>query len=1209
MCKKMYNWGTHLFCDQWFFFKESPHKMVDEFPPVTGFQPVGLPHDWLIEQGNNLYEDSTGWYRKCMDYQTMEDRIALLRFDGVYMDSTIYVNRQKAGEWKYGYSCFEVDMTPWLKDGENEILVKVNHQSPNGRWYSGAGIYRDVWLKVLHRDRMVSDGLYASARKKENERWELELSTEVQALSGGTIRFYLNDRNAGQGAEGTFLGECHLKAEEDVQTVKAVAGIIKPKQWDIHTPVCYGLRAELFRDGEKLQTECVTIGFRTVEFDPDLGFLLNGRKVKLNGVCEHHDLGCLGAAYHSQAMRRKLAILKKMGVNAVRISHNMPSKDVMELADEMGVLIVSEAFDMWERPKNPYDYARFFPQWYQKDVASWVRRDRSHPSLIMWSIGNEIYDTHADERGQEVTRLLMEEVKKHDPGGNARVTIASNYMPWENARKCADFVKLAGYNYGEKYYGEHHRAHPDWIIYGSETASTVQSRGIYHFPYSQSLLADEDEQCSSLGNSTTSWGARSSESCIIAERDHPFSCGQFLWTGFDYIGEPTPYHTRNSYFGQVDTAGFPKDSYYLYQAEWTDYKKAPMVHVFPYWDFNDGQMIDVRICSNAPAAELFLNGVSLGKCLLDHEKGNRLTGDYRIPYEEGVLQALAYDEFGNVIAEDERRSFGEPDKICLLGEKDCLKANGEDLLFITVSMKDHKGNPVENANNRVFITVSGNGALVGLDNGDSTDLEEYKGSSRRLFGGKLLVVVAAGAEAGELRITAASPGMKDEVLVVPVVEAKVREGISSLAYRVREEILKQERLEDLLTDIPVRNIKLTSLPGTTLTKDRQTAVVSAGICPVQASDQTLIWSVVDDKGIPSKLAFLETKGNQAFLTANSDGHFRLRCMSKSGTEKIRILSTLEFTVEGIGETFLDPYEFVSGGLYDYSVGEVGNGNEKGVSTARDGETQVGFHNLNFGSSGSDEITIPIFALTGEPYRIRIYEGMPGEEQAVLIADEIYQKPSIWNVYQEETFHFTKKLRGVTSLCFVLEKKVHIKGFIFARKSRGFDQLFAGECDEVYGDHFIKEQEEIREIGNNVTIQFRDMVFGGKGTDGIQIWGYTGNKTNSILVRFLAEERVADEGVLGAADGEICGVADGETRGAANGEVHGKENKGANRGVRGESVLEQMLEFKHEEVPDVQFFTLIPVTGIRTVEFVFLPGSHFDFGWFQFMNSREGNRNM
>jgi beta-galactosidase len=1163
--KKMYDWGTHLFDDQWFFFKESLHKMLDEFPPVTGFQPIGLPHDWLIEQGNDLYENSTGWYRKCIYFQPGKDRIALLRFDGVYMDSTIYVNRKKAGEWKYGYSCFEVDMTPWLNDGENEILVKVNHQSPNGRWYSGAGIYRDVWLKVLHRDRMISDGLYVSARKQENECWELEISAEVQALRGGTIRFYLNDREVEEWAEGTFLAECTLKEEQGVQTVTAAVSISQPKQWDIENPFCYELRAELFRNREKLQKERLTIGFRTVEFNPDQGFLLNGRKVKLNGVCEHHDLGCLGAAYHSKAMRRKLTILKEMGVNAVRISHNMPAQDVMELADEMGILIVSEAFDMWERPKNPYDYARFFPEWYQKDVASWVRRDRNHPSLIMWSIGNEIYDTHADERGQEVTRLLMEEVKRHDPRSNARVTIASNYMPWENARKCADLVKLAGYNYGEKYYEGHHKAHPDWIIYGSETASTVQSRGIYHFPYSQSLLADEDEQCSSLGNSTTSWGAKSSEACIIAERDHKFSCGQFLWTGFDYIGEPTPYHTRNSYFGQVDTAGFPKDSYYLYQAEWADYLKMPMVHIFPYWDFNDGQMIDVRISSNAPVVELFLNGKSQGKRAIDHEKGERLTGDYQIPYEEGVLQALAYDESGNVIAEDQKSSFGEPEKICLQGEKDCLKANGEDLLFVTVSVRDAKGNSVENANNRVFITVSGSGALVGLDNGDSTDIDEYKGSSRRLFSGKLLLVVATGTEPGELKITVASPGMKEAVLTVPVLEAKMREGVSSLAYRVSQRVLEQERLEDCFTDIPVRNIKLTSPSGTKLTKDQQTVAVTAKICPENALDQTLIWSVVNDKGIHSKLASLTTRGNQAFLTAKSDGHLRLRCMSKSGTEKVRILSTLEFSVEGIGETFLDPYEFISAGLYDYSAGEVGNGNEKGVSTARDGETQVGFHNLNFGSSGSDEITIPVFALTGEPYRIRIYEGMPGEEQAELIADEIYQKPSIWNVYQDETFHLTKKLRGVTSLCMVLEKKVHIKGFSFVRKSRGYDRLAAAECDEVYGDHFKKEQEEIREIGNNVTIQFRDMEFGDKGADGIRIWGYTRNNTNSILVRFL--------------------------------------------GADGEDEQEQMLEFKHSNAIHDQVFSLNPVTGTKTVEFVFLPGSHFDFRWFQFINSGERNRNM
>ena len=298
---------------------------------------------------------------------------------------------------------------------------------------------------------------------------------------------------------------------------------------------------------------------------------------------------------------------------------------------------------------------------------------------------------------------LIAEVRRYDSLKNAAVTLGSNYMPWENTQKCADVIKLIGYNYGENYYEEHHKKHPDWMIYGSETGSIVQSRGIYHFPYQQSVLADEDEQCSSLGNSTTSWGAKSTEACILAERDHPYSCGQFIWTGFDYIGEPTPYHTRNSYFGQIDTAGFPKDSYYIYQAAWTDYKKAPMVHIFPYWDFNEGQFIDLRVCSNAPVVEVFFNGKSQGTFTIDHENGMELTGHWQLPYKEGEIRAVACDESGKIVAEEVRYSFGEAKRILLKPQKQSLRANGEDLLFLEISMEDENGYPVENANNRVLI--------------------------------------------------------------------------------------------------------------------------------------------------------------------------------------------------------------------------------------------------------------------------------------------------------------------------------------------------------------------------------------------------------------------------------------------------------------------------------------------------------------------------
>lgn len=323
------------------------------------------------------------------------------------------------------------------------------------------------------------------------------------------------------------------------------------REWDVTAPNRYKLVTSLMSE-----TEETAIGFRDAFMDPERGFFLNGRNMKLNGVCLHHDLGALGSAFNKSAMRRRLIQLKEMGVNAIRMTHNMYDPQVLELADEMGFLLISEAFDMWEGAKTEFDYARFFPDWHGRDVASWVRRDRNHPSVILWSIGNEIYDTHSSDRGQEVTRDLKSLVELHDPLMNGRATIGSNYMPWEKAQKCADILKVAGYNYAENYYEKHHKEHPDWIIYGSETYSIVQSRGVYHFPLSVPTLSDSDEQCSSLGNSTTSWGADSIENCICRDRDMEFSMGQFIWTGYDYIGEPTPYQTKNSYFGLIDTAGF-----------------------------------------------------------------------------------------------------------------------------------------------------------------------------------------------------------------------------------------------------------------------------------------------------------------------------------------------------------------------------------------------------------------------------------------------------------------------------------------------------------------------------------------------------------------------------------------------------------------------------------------------------------------------------
>lgn len=1200
-----------LFNDGWEFSRQPLHTTFSEMKEREQmFSPVGLPHDWLIYDTNHLYEDGTGWYRKRFVLEKKEQELVFLRFDGIYMDSRVYVNGHLAGEWKYGYSAFELDITPFLEDGENEIRVSVDFQAPNSRWYSGAGIYRNVWLKQVPREHLVSDGIYFHAEPvkaaPEND-WNIDLEVETTgcdltvtadllAEDGTLLPVRQGTGNAGEkeGQQGTWS----IQPKEGqtgvwVHSIRLLAE--RPKLWDVESPNLYTLRVRLFKDGVLLQTEEQRVGFRAIAYLPDGGFFLNGRHIKLNGVCEHHDLGCLGSAFHEQAMRRKFEIIKNMGANAVRFAHNMPAAEAMDLADEMGLLVISEAFDMWESAKTPYDYARFFQQWYQRDVASWIRRDRNHPSVIMWCVGNEIHDTHAGEKGRLWMERLMAEVEKHDAKHNAPPTLASNYMPWENTQKCADVIKLIGYNYGEKYYDSHHAQHPDWIIYGSETSSVVQSRGIYHFPYKQSVLADDDEQCSALGNSTTSWGAKSAEACVIAERDRPYSCGQFLWSGFDYIGEPTPYHTRNSYFGQIDTAGFPKDPYYLYQAEWNDLRKKTVLHLFPYWDFNEGQLVDVRAYTNAPEVELFLNGKSCGVCRIDHAHGTTLSGNWQVPYEKGEIRAIARDENGNVLAEDARHSFGEAAHIMLTPEQETLRADGHDLLFLQISMTDADGYPVENANNRVQVTVTGAGALAGCDNGDSTETDGYKTGSRRLFGGKLLAVIKAGTQAGELCVTVSSPGLPEAHLTLQVRESAAVRGSSPEAYLAEMPVRKAAENslpadadatsfrnalpadagatpsevpsageaaakmtgerdgseEQKNTEIPVRNIRLMSSAGNHLSEEVPETAVTAQLCPDNADDKEVIWRIVDDAGIPSPLAELQADGRTAHVRAKSDGCFRLRCMSRCGTEKVRIISQMEFTVTGLGKAFLDPYSFVSGGLYNYSRGDVGNGNEHGVATARDGETQVGFRELDFGPDGSDEICLPIFALTDEPYEIKIYEGMPGEPGAELIADVIYQKPSIWNTYQEETYRLNKWLRGITGICFVLQKKIHLKGFSFVKKNRAFEKLAAVQCDAIYGDSFRIADGVVREIGNNVTLEFGGLDFGQEGAARITICGSTPHEKNTIVLRFASE-------------------AGEETR---------------------------MLEFMRGE--PVQTFSFERICGRQTVRFVFLPGSCFDFDWIQF----------
>jgi Beta-galactosidase/beta-glucuronidase len=1147
--------------NDWYFSK---HPLGTELGDIAKngveWSLVTLPHDWLIYDSNNLYENSVGWYRKSINIEqiTAQQQFAL-RFEGVYMNSTLYVNGQEAGTWKNGYSTFEFDITAFLTAGDNEILVQVIHESPNSRWYSGAGIYRSVWLVTSPDTHLASDGIYISVKKNEGNHWSVDVDTEVvfAKLANSSSEYKLRHTILDAGA--AVIGQLEAVIQPEAGTTAASNQILaahQPLLWDIKQPNCYTLHTELIIDGKVTDSEQQTFGFRTFEFDTEKGFFLNGRHVKLQGVCQHHDLGSLGAAVNKTALRRQISLLQEMGVNAIRTAHNMPAVELMELADEMGVLIVSEAYDMWERAKTTYDFARFYAEWWEKDIASWVRRDRNHPSMLMWSIGNEIYDTHADERGQALTAQLRDKVQYHDPKGNAVVTIGSNYMPWGNAQKCADLVKFAGYNYGDKYYQQHHEEHPDWFIYGSETCSTVQSRGIYHFPFAQSVLADDDEQCSSLGNSSTSWGARSTEACIIADRDAAFSLGQFLWTGFDYIGEPTPYHTKNSYFGQIDTAGFKKDAFYIYQAEWTSYKEKPMVHIFPYWDFSEGQLIDVRVCSNAPKIELFFNDKSLGTYEIDHAHGEKLLGEWQIPYTKGVLRAVAYDESGNAIAADLQSSFGDAASVLLTPDKTTMTADGSDLIFIEISALDQVGRPVANANNRIHVAVEGPGRLVGLDNGDSTDYDSYKGMNRRMFSGKLLAVIAPTLEGGTITVRAASKGLTTgEVILTSVAPEAAAPGddYSLYAYAPGQasETLGTTAEAD---EIPVRKLEIICPQGNALTSDNRSLPVQVVIHPSNATFQDVEWRVTNAAGIDANIASLQANGQQAEVTALSDGEFYIRCATRNGSDKIRQYSLMEFRINGIGQAFINPYEFVSAGYHSQSSRNLTNGNERGVATSRDGESWICFDNIDFGSYGADEITLPIFSLDSEQFTIDIWEGIPGEPSASLLTQVSYHKPTKWNVYQEETYPLPRRLTGITTLCFVLTRKIHLKGFQFKKAVKAFERLEARQNNQIYGDTYTLASEAIENIGNNVSLVFQDMDFGETGAGKLVLCGQSPIDNNTIHILFSGP--------------------DGETK--------------------------QLVEFAYSEGYCEREYTLSRITGVQTVTFIFLPGSQFNFKSFQFL---------
>ncbi|MCH5325256.1 MAG: beta-galactosidase [Eubacterium sp.] len=1142
--------GCNLFNDNWQFALTDADADRAALDGAKWYN-VEIPHDWLIGDTNNLYKSGCGWYKKTFSLTAEEAADSfIICFDGVYMDSTVYVNGSKAGEWKNGYTSFSFDITEYIKEGDNEILVRVNHKHPNSRWYSGAGIYRNVYMRRTSADYIITDGVYFSAKAvgypmtESSSRWKVMLDTELNRDFDGQVRHTLVNADGQTAAEicGPVVGAVH-RTEFFIDT---------PKLWNPDSPNLYTLHTYLMtNDGETLDETSCRVGFRNVRFDPASGLYLNGRRIKLNGVCLHHDLGALGAAVNKDAIRRQLEKLIGMGVNAIRTAHNPHSRELIELCDELGLLVNCEFSDVWEEAKTEYDYSRFFPEWYKTDVKAWVTRDRNHPCVIMWSIGNEIHDTHKSERGLEVAKALSDEVKLHDRRGNAKPTIGSNYMAWDNAKKVADHLKIIGYNYAERLYKEHHALHHDWVIYGSETASTVRSRGVYHFPYNSPQLTHDDMQCSDLGNSVVNWGASPFYSYRM-DRDCKFSMGQFVWTGFDYIGEPTPYNSKNSYFGIIDTAGFPKESYWFYKSVW-DKKAAPFIHLMPHMDYNEGQLIDVIAYSNLPTLTLTVNDQPHKTQHIDLDHGDRFCAHWQIKYSKddevkvyGYTTVKIKDKDDWAVCET-LASFGEPKAIKLSADKTAIKADGRSLSFIEISVTDENGNEVANANDRVKLTVSGAGRLVGTDNGDSTDYDSYKNDNRRLFSGKLLAIVQATLDSGTITVTAEGAELESASVTITAEPCEKPDGISVVTENVFPAVTTEYKPEK-----PVRKIELIDEnTDRTFDPEHTERKVKVKLHPADADYSDIVFKCSSSSG--EEVNFVEVTdydGEYVSFKAKGDGDFRLRAIAKNGSDIPKVISELEYSITGMGSAVIDAYQFTAATLCNYTnvtLNNIGNG-----SFGLNGRSVTGFYSMDFGKAGADSITISVGNCNPDPVYAKLYVGDP-DNGGRYVGDFLLEYNNGWDKASPQVFKLPEIIKGLNDIYIEIDSGLIYGGIGFGAYNRAYMLNYAADCDKLYGDDYEVADKRVNKIGNNVVIEFNALDFG-EGATSLTITGRTPLDVNTIQLRTT-------------------------------------DSSGTQK--------TQILEFPHADDFTAVKFDIEKVSGVNDVSFVFLPGVKFDMESFEF----------
>ncbi len=774
----------------WLFILGDSAQMATPAYNDSHWRKLSLPHDWAIEgdfyagnpsgAGGGALPGGIGWYRKhfLLDCEAEPGGRYFIEFDGVYMNSTVYVNGQEVGHRPYGYSSFEYDITKYLKRGDNVIAVKVdNSDQPNSRWYSGCGIYRHVWLTKTNAVHVKHWGVHVQTDAKTGQ---IKVEADVE---GNNYKV----RNTVYDASGKEVG---LKVKN-------------PHLWSVEDPYIYKVRTQVLVGGKVVDEVWTTTGFRDFKFDAETGFWLNGKNFKLNGVCEHHDFGCLGAAVNEDAMHRKLSKLKAMGVNSIRSSHNPPAPELLNMCDTMGIIVMDESFDMWRRKKTAGDYARFFEEWHERDLTDLILRDRNHPSILMWSIGNEVLEqwssADADEltleqanlilnaghdastlaHGEEMspnsllTRHLADIVKRYD---TTRPVLAGCNEPDPNNHLFkSGAIDIIGFNYHHQWVKDVPKKFPGKPFIFSESVSALQTRGYYKMPSDEITWApqewwlpytDPSYMCSAYDNMHASWSSTHEETWDVVKHN-AFVGGQYIWTGFDYIGEPTPYGfpARSSYFGVIDLAGFPKDTYYMYQSEWTT---KPVLHLFPHWNWLEGQQIDMWCYyNNADEVELFINGKSQGvrrktgeqpEGRYDmHNTKAKLNSEYhvgwRVTFNPGEVKVVARKD-GHIVGEQTIKTAGAPARIRL--SKDY---QGKNTTFITAEVVDKDGNLCPWADDMIYFISEGDGKILGTDNGCQTSMENFKAPQRKAFFGKCMVVVS-----GNGSITAKSPMLQSDVI-------------------------------------------------------------------------------------------------------------------------------------------------------------------------------------------------------------------------------------------------------------------------------------------------------------------------------------------------------------------------------------------------------------------------------------------------------------